>query len=394
MREVFWVSLKLGLTSFGGPIAHIGYFERVYVRERGWVSSPELAGLLGLCQLLPGPTSSQLNFLLGVRKAGWPGGLAAWVGFTLPSAILMFSFGLLAPGTGGAALDAILHGLMLTAVAIVAQAVWSMGRRLCPDWQRLVIALCAAALVLARASATMQLGAMLLGAAGGWILCRHVPGAALELNVRLNHRTGLTALAAFTVLLLVLQGLAIWSPHGPLALAAVFYRAGALVFGGGHVVLPLLRQALVPTGWISDGAFLSGYGLAQAMPGPLFTVAAYLGAAATSSDRPLWSIIALVSIFLPGLLLAVAGLHLWRRSLALSGAHALLAGVNAAVVGILAAALYNPVCTSSVHGLLDAVIAGAGFLALQRWRTPPVLVVLGCLVASLLAARAFGSATL
>jgi chromate transporter len=274
--EVFRVALKLGLTSFGGPIAHLGYFERTYVQERRCLNEAEYTGFVGLCQLLPGPSSSQVGFLIGYRRAGWPGALAAWVGFTLPSALLMYAFALFASRAQGPTMQAVVHGLMLTAVAVVAQAVWSMARSLCPDRQRTAIALLAAALLLFHSSAAMQFTAMAAGAIGGWLMCRSVQLPKFTPPAGLNFGTAWTMVAVFFGLLLALPALAVLDPHGPIALSSLFYRAGALVFGGGHVVLPLLRDALVPSGWLSDDTSLTGYGFAQGMPGPLFTFAAYL----------------------------------------------------------------------------------------------------------------------
>src|SRR5882757_63305 len=345
--RVFLTSLKLGLTSFGGPIAHLGYFERAYVRERGWLTAEEYAGIVALCQLLPGPTSSQVGFLIGYRCAGWLGALAAWGGFTLPSALLMYAFAVLAPRMQNPLMRAVLHGLMLTAVVIVAQAVWSMARHLCPDRRRAAIALLAAVMLLFHNSGAMQFTAMLTGAVGGWLLCRQAGSPAVALPAAVNSRIAWVAVALFCGLLLVLPALAAVSRQAPIALGNIFYRAGALVFGGGHVVLPLLREALVPGGWVSDDTFLAGYGLAQAMPGPLFTFAAYLGAAtAPAHASALYATVALLAIFLPGLLLAIAGLSLWTRLAHINGSQTILAGINTSVVGILGAALYNPVWLS------------------------------------------------
>jgi len=327
--EVLRVALRLGLTSFGGPIAHLGYFERVYVRERGWLSAEQYAALVALCQVLPGPTSSQVGFLIGLQRAGWRGALLAWVGFTLPSALLLYACARLATHVQGPLADATVHGLKLVAVAVVAQAVWSMARRLCTDTSTALIALCAA------------------------------------------------------VLLLALPLLAWRYPHSGIALAQVFYRAGALVFGGGHVVLPLLRAALVPTGWLSDDAFLGGYGLAQAVPGPLFTVSAYLGASAVASAPAAGALTALIAIFLPGLLLAVAGSSLWTALAQRTRLRAGITGINAAVVGILAAALYNPVWTSAVRAPADIAVAAGALLLLATQRVPPLAVVLLCVAASI-----------
>jgi chromate transporter len=381
--EVFGVALKLGLTSFGGPIAHLGYFERTYVREHRWLTAGEYTGLVGLCQLLPGPSSSQVGFLVGLRRAGWPGAVAAWAGFTLPSALLMYAFALLASRVHGVAMQAVVHGLMLTAVAVVSQAVWSMGRSLCPDRQRIAIALLAAVLLLLRGGPVMQLAVMLAGGLGGWLLCRQVLLPDFMPPARVESGTAWILVAIFFGLLLALPALALLDPRGSIGLANISYRAGALVFGGGHVVLPLLHDALVPGGWVSDDTFLTGYGFAQGMPGPLFTFAAYLGAVcAPTHASPLWAIISLVAIFLPGLLLAGAAMSLWGRLAHASAAPGILAGVNAAVVGVLAAALYNPVWTTAIAGIGDAVVAIAGFMLLQRWRVPPILVVVLCVVTS------------
>lgn len=381
--EVLWVALKLGLTSFGGPIAHLGYFERAYVRTRGWLGDSEFAALVGLCQLLPGPSSSQVGFLIGYRRAGWLGALAAWAGFTLPSALLMYVFALVAARAQGPTMRSALHGLMVTAIAVVAQAVWNMARSLCPDWQRTAIALLAGGLLLLHSSATTQFATLAAGAVGGWLLCRR---AAIQPELTPpkgpNSVVAWTLVAVFFFILLVLALLAASSPHGLVALGSLFYRSGALVFGGGHVVLPLLRQALVPGGWISDDAFLAGYGFAQAMPGPLFTVAAYLGAtSAPPHGSALWSVVALVAIFLPGLLLASAGLSLWSRLTHLPAAPAVLGGINAAVVGVLGAALYNPVFTTGVRSSGDLALAVTALVLLVRWRFPPILVVALCVAA-------------
>jgi chromate transporter len=385
--EVLAASLRLGLTSFGGPVAHLGYFERAYVRERGWLPAEDYAGLVALCQMLPGPASSQLGFLIGLRRAGWAGGLAAWAGFTLPSALLMFGFALLAPALHGAAALAVLHGLKLVAVAVVAQAVWSMGTRLCPDRTRAGIGLLAAIVLLAGGGAAMQLAVLLAGAVAGALLCRGVQAAPRVPEVPVSGRAGFVALLLFLALLLLMPLVARAAPHGLAAFADVIYRAGALVFGGGHVVLPLLRDGLVP-GWLPDPAFLAGYGAAQAVPGPLFTLAAYLGAAAApggAGTAALWSAMALVFMFLPGLLIALAGLPVWAWLGTHPHARAALAGVNAAVVGVLGAALYDPVWTSAIGNGRDVAIALAGFMLLERWRWPPLAVVALCVAGALLA---------
>ncbi len=385
--EVFRVTLGLGLTSFGGPIAHLGYFERAYVRRLQWLSADEYAGLVALCQLLPGPASSQVGLLVGLRRAGWAGALAAWAGFTLPSAVVLFAFALLAPRMQGPALSAVLHGLQLVAVAVVAQAVWSMAQKLCPDRRRAGLALAAAALMLVAGSAGVQILALMGGAIGGVLLCRDLPAFPALPAMPVSFRAGGTALALFLVLLVGLPFAGRVAPHSLAALAAIFYQAGALVFGGGHVVLPLLRDALVPTGWLPDDVFLAGYGATQAMPGPLFTFAAYLGAVvAPAGSAALWSAAALVFMFLPGILIALAGLPLWTWLARHPAAKAGLAGVNAAVVGVLGAALYDPIWTSAVMGGRDVAIALIGFLLLERWRIPPLAIVAFCVAASLVSA--------
>lgn len=394
MGEVLWTALQLGLTSFGGPIAHLGYFERTYVRKLQWLSSAEYAELVALCQSLPGPTSSQVGFLVGLHRAGWKGAIAAWVGFTLPSALLMYAFAKLVqalPNSTGW-LQPVLHGLLLTAVGVVAQAVWSMARSLCPDWPRRALATLSCAALLMFAAPATQLVVMLLGAVAGWLVYRGkalpdvVPRHAPVVPVRKSQpRVAVAAVTLYVVLLATVSGIAILAPHSPVALAAIFYRAGALVFGGGHVVLPLLRQELVPGGWISDSSFLSGYALAQAMPGPLFTVAAYLGAASAPAHlgaAP--AVLAVLAIFLPGLLLAAGGVSLWNRLVRIPAASAALSGINASVVGILGAALYDPVWRSGVTDFTDAAVAVAAFLLLQLYRFPAAGTALVCVLASLL----------
>jgi chromate transporter len=380
---VLRVALRLGLTAFGGPIAHLGYFERAYVRERGWLSAEQYAALVGLCQILPGPTSSQVGFLIGLHRAGWRGALLAWVGFTLPSALLLYAGARLATHVQGPVAGATVHGLKLVAVAVVAQAVWSMARRLCTDASTGLIAACAAALLFASSASSAQLAALAAGFTAGLLWCRPAGVPPLPTVSTVQQRAAWLALVAFTMLLLGLPLLAWRYPHSGVALAQVFYRAGALVFGGGHVVLPLLQAALVPTGWLSDDAFLGGYGLAQAVPGPLFTVAAYLGASAVPGAPTSGALIALIAIFLPGLLLAVAGSSLWTALAQRSRLRAGITGVNAAVVGILAAALYNPVWTSAVRDRADIAVAGGALLLLATQRVPPLVVVLLCAAASI-----------
>jgi chromate transporter len=396
--QVLLASLRLGCISFGGPIAHLGYFEREYVARRAWLGSEDYASIVALCQVLPGPTSSQVGFLIGWHRAGWQGALAAWLGFTLPAACLMAAFGWFAPQWHGALMEATLHGLLLAAVAVVAQAVLSMARRLCPDWRRAVIAILVGVALLVAGNGVMQVAALGASALAGALLCRPrqaneaVAGAGTDADAD-GHRSSIVpiktsiagwACVIFLVLLVGMPLLAQLAPHGLFALADIFYRCGALVFGGGHVVLPLLRDALVPSAWMSDASFLAGYGAAQALPGPLFSVAAYLGVVAAPAPvlAPVWSAVALFAIFAPGLLLAVGGFWLWRWCAGVPGATAALAGVNAGVVGVLGAAFYNPVWTTAIHSLADIVIASGGFLLLQRWRAAPLVVVIACLCAT------------
>jgi len=391
-RQVFFEALKLGLTSFGGPVAHIGYFERAYVQRLKWLEAGDFAGLVALCQMIPGPASSQLGYLIGLKRAGPAGALAAWGGFTLPSALLMFAFALIAPALTGPWAEAAIHGLKLAAVAVVAQAVWSMGRKLCPDLPRLLLGLAAAGLVL---FADLPEGQLVVLLGGG------VVGAAARLGARdalgrlalpVGPKTGVAALALFLLVLGAVEAASLGAGHDLLGLAAICYRAGALVFGGGHVVLPLLHDALVPQGWLSESRFLAGYGAARTVPGPLFTFAAYIGAAAAPADlttQALWAAVALLAIFLPGLLVALAGAPLWNLVRGHVAARGALAGINAAVVGVLAAALYRPIGVSAVAGPYDLAIAAVGALMLERLKTPPLVVVSLCLAAAL-AERAMG----
>jgi chromate transporter len=381
--EVFGVALGLGLTSFGGPIAHLGYFERTYVRQRRWLSSDEYAGLVALCQMLPGPASSQVGFLVGLIRAGWAGGLAAWAGFTLPSAIILYAFAILAPHLDASGTAPVLHGLALVAVAVVAQAVWNMAPRLCPDRTRTALALAAAVLLLGVGGPFMQVAVLIGGALGGALLCRGTDSVARPPVMPVDRRAGVAALVLFLGLLVLFS--VFRTGHTLVALAGVFYRAGALVFGGGHVVLPLLRDALVPSGWMSDNTFLAGYGMAQAVPGPLFTVSSYLGAIVAPRGLALpWAAVALLCMFLPGLLIALAGIPVWTWIGRRPAARGALAGVNAAVVGLLGAALYDPIWRTAVITGRDLAIALAGFLLLERWRMPPIAVVVLTVVAAVL----------
>ena len=380
--EVFRAALKLGLTSFGGPIAHIGYFERTYVRQRRWLTAEQYGGIVALCQMLPGPTSSQIGFSIGLHRAGWIGAAAAWLGFTLPSALLMYLCAVFITNWQGAMAHSLLHGLQLVAVAVVAQAVWNMAHSFCRDRLTLAIALAAACLLVSIAGPVTQLAVLGAAALAGMRWCRNSGVEAAQLELPISSAGAWGALGLFAVLLLALPALGVLFPRSIVALADIFYRSGALVFGGGHVVLPLLRDAMVPPGWISDDRFLTGYGLAQAVPGPLFTLAAYLGAANAYAPSAWSACCAVIFIFLPGLLMTIAALALWSRVSRHDIVRSALAGVNAAVVGILAAALYNPVWKTAVLAPIDIGIALFGLLLLVRCRVPPIAVVLFTLICS------------
>lgn len=385
---IFAIFLKLGLSAFGGPAAHLGYFRNEFVLRRRWLDETDYADLVALCQFLPGPASSQVGFCLGLLRAqGLAGGCAAWLGFTLPSALILFACALGAAALGGPWAAAAIHGLKLVAVAVVAHAVWGMARSLAPDGPRAGIALAALAIVVFAGGTFGQVAAIGAGALAGMWLGRGQVVAALPRSASPSgHKGSIVALALFCVLLLA----AVAMPGGAAASATsifgAFYRAGALVFGGGHVVLPLLRAEVVGTGWLADDRFLAGYGLAQAVPGPLFAFAAYLGASlgAGIGAAASGAIVALVAIFLPGLLLVYAALPFWRRFRDLPRAQHAVRGANAAVVGILGAALYDPVWTGAVLDGRDFAVAVAGFLLLVTWKCPPVAVVLSVAVAGAL----------
>ncbi|MBB4477719.1 chromate efflux transporter [Rhizobium etli] len=377
--EVFRVFLKLGLTSFGGPIAHLGYFRDELVVRRKWIDEAAYADLVALCQFLPGPASSQVGFSLGIlRGRGLSGGLAAWCGFTLPSAIMLFVFALGAAAFTGSVAEGLLHGLKLVAVAVVAQAIWGMAKSLTPDRERAGIALAAVTIVVFVGGSFGQIGAIALGAAAGLVLCRaDAPALAGRLGFLVSPRAGAIALVLFAALFMVPPFLANATGHQGIALFDAFYRSGALVFGGGHVVLPLLQAEVVAPGWVTNESFLAGYGLTQAVPGPLFTFAAYLGTVMTPAPNG-WagSVIALVAIFLPGLLLVYGMLPFWDGLRTRPAMQAAMRGANAAVVGILGAALYSPVWTSAVLSPRDFALALTGFLLLTVWKAPPWIIVL------------------
>ena len=377
--EVFFAFGKLGITCFGGPIAHIGYFRDEFVVRRRWLDEHAYADLVALCQFLPGPASSQVGFSIGLMRGGFLGGLAAWTAFTLPSAILLILFAYGANALQGPIGTGLLHGLKLVAVAIVAQAVWGMARTLAPDRERASIAVIAALIILFSSASVAQMGAIALGGVAGLWFCRAAAPASSgegHMSIPVSRPVGLVCLATFLLLLFALPVLFNLSHSQAVALFDAFYRSGALVFGGGHVVLPLLREATVTPGWVNDDVFLAGYGAAQAVPGPLFTFAAYLGAVMKPLPNGVaGATISLIAIFLPGILVLMGALPFWETFRRRARAQAVMRGVNASVVGLLGAALYNPVWTTSVKGPGDFGITLVGFVLLTAWQAPPLVVV-------------------
>jgi chromate transporter len=383
LLEVLLVFLRLGFTSFGGPVAHLGYFRAECVERRRWLDEAAYADIVALCQFLPGPASSQVAVTLGTLRAGLPGSFAAWLGFTAPSAVALIVFAYGVGAVGDVSRLAWLHGLKIVAVAVVAQAVWGMARNLCPDRERASVAVGAALLALFAPSAAGQIGAIVIGAAIGWLRFHPAAGnPSAPMVVRISRLLATFALGAFFALLFGLPLLAAGTGSHTAALVSSFYRSGALVFGGGHVVLPLLQQAVVPPAWVGNDAFLAGYGAAQAVPGPLFTFAAYLGAIMRPVPNGwLGGLICLGSIYLPSFLLLIGILPFWDALRTRAGVRAALTGVNAAVVGLLLAALYTPVWTSAIEGPADFALGLVAFLLLVMWRLPPWLVVVGGAVA-------------
>lgn len=383
-RETWTAFLKLGLISFGGPIAHLGYFHTEFVQKRRWLDDAAYADLVALCQFLPGPASSQVVFALGMRRAGLPGAIAASICFLLPSAVMTIAFAYGVASLGALRDAAWIHGLKLAAVAVVAQAVWLMGTRLCPDRRRLTLCLLAATAAMIAPGARAQIGAIAGGAIVGWALYRREsPPRVADPPDRLrSHPAALFALLASGTLLLVLPVLARSLNSRDLAVFDSFYRSGSLVFGGGHVVLPLLRAEVVPPGWVTNGEFLAGYGAAQAVPGPLFSFAGYLGATIYKGpDAWLGGLWCLLAIFLPAWLLIGGTLPFWHRLRSRVWAQAALRGANAAVVGVLLSALYSPLLTEGVRSARDAAAVLMAFGLLQVWRAPPIVVVLACAAA-------------
>lgn len=370
--SIFLIFLKLGLTSFGGPIAHLGYFRHEFVERRKWLSDHTYSELVALCQFLPGPASSQVGMALGLSRGGYAGAIAAWVGFTLPSAILLILFGLGYASLSDRFGTGWLNGLKIAAVAVVAQALVGMARQLCPDVPRLALAACAAAIALLMPTTLGQVTAIALGGIIGWRLL--TPSATLPhsgLSVRISRRSGSIALGLFALLLVALPATASLNGAYLVQMLDGFYRAGALVFGGGHVVLPLLQSQVVPNSWVSQDAFLAGYGAAQAVPGPLFSFAAYLGSISTGQPSS-WvgGMIALVAIFLPSFLLVVGVLPFWERLRSFGAMQRAMLGINAAVVGLLLAAFLHPICTEGLHSWTDVALAVVAFMLLQFGKIP------------------------
>lgn len=381
--SVFLIFLRLGLTSFGGPIAHLGYFREEFVARRCWLTERSYADLVALCQFLPGPASSQVGIALGMSRAGYGGALAAWLGFTLPSAIALIVFALGISHLGAALAPGALHGLKVVAVAVVAQAVWGMARNLCTDVPRVTLMLIATCVVLLQPSPWAQVGVIIAAGIAGLLLFKPEPSDGHDpLPITLSRRTGAIWLSLFLALLVGLPLLNQWLPGQTLAMVDAFYRTGSLVFGGGHVVLPLLQAEVVPSGWVSNETFLAGYGAAQAVPGPLFTFAAFLGASMNLAPSGwIGGIVCLLAIFAPSFLLIFGALPFWEQLRRSAHAQAALIGVNAAVVGLLLAALYQPVWTSAIFTAQDFGLALVALVALMFWKLPPWLVVIGCGVA-------------
>ena len=375
---VFVTFLRLGLTSFGGPVAHIGYFHDEFVVRRKWLDERAYADLVALCQFLPGPASSQIGIGVGLSRAGLPGAVAAWTAFTMPSAIALILFGFGVVQFGDAVGFGALHGLKVVAVAVVAQAVWTMARSLCPDAQRATLAVLATIAVLAVPSPFVQVGAIVIGGLVGWAMLQSdAPTDHVSLGVQVNRGISIAALVLFFAALIGLPVLAAAFPSQTMALVDSFFRSGSLVFGGGHVVLPLLQAEVVPPGLVSNDAFLAGYGAAQAVPGPLFTFAAYLGTVMTDSPNGVaGGLICLLAIFASSFLLVIGVLPFWDSLRRLNAVRNALLGVNAVVVGLLLAALYDPVWTSAILSAADFGLALAAFVLLVFWKTPAWLVVI------------------
>lgn len=383
--EVFIAFLKLGLTSFGGPVAHLGYFRKELVERRNWVSESQFSQLLAICQFLPGPASSQLGFSLGLARAGWLGALAAFLAFTLPSALLLIGFASVLPALSGSVGEAAIHGLKIVAFAVVADAVLGMSKKLCPDIQRATIAILSAGVLLVIGNAWIQLLVVIGGAIAGIYMCKaNATEAASQIPIHYGRKLGSILLLLFFAML---AGLPFFSSQNAslISMAEAFYRAGALVFGGGHVVLPLLEDAVVSSGWLTSETFLAGYGASQAIPGPMFAFSAYLGAVIpTGYNAWLSASIALLFMFTPGFLLVAGVLPFWRAISHNTAVANAVSGINAAVVGLLAAALYNPIFISAIQSAADIIIGMIGFAMLTVWRLSALVVVAWSVIASVL----------
>jgi chromate transporter len=381
--SVFLIFLRLGLTSFGGPVAHLAYFREEFVTRRRWLNEQSYADLVALCQFLPGPASSQVGMALGLTRAGYGGALAAWLGFTMPSAVALIVFAIGLTHYGDALPPGLLHGLQVVAVAVIVQALWGMAKVLCPDAQRATLMALSTCIVLLLPSAWTQVALIIIAGGIGRLLLKPTQLTATEhLTVPVSRRAGGCWLLLFAIGLIVLPLLAESTPWQALQIVDAFYRSGSLVFGGGHVVLPLLQSEVVPTGWVSNDMFLTGYGAAQAVPGPLFTFSAFLGASITGEMGGwLGGMLCLVAIFLPSFLLIVGALPFWEHLRRQQGVQAALAGVNAAVVGLLLAALYQPAWVSTIRQPQDFAVALMALIALMFWKLPPWLVVIGTAMA-------------
>jgi chromate transporter len=377
LLEILWVSTRLGLTSYGGPIAHLGYFHEEYVKRKKWVDEQSYADLVALCQSLPGPTSSMVGTAIGIARAGLAGGLVHWLGFTLPSALALIAFAYGIGALGAASGAGWLHGLKLVAVPVVALAVWGMARTLCPDRERATLAILTAIVALAWPTAAGQvLPIIAAGFIGWWFFPPANTPSALHIRVPISHWVGMVCWVLFFGLLLVLPLVRQVVSSQTLAMFDSFYRAGALVFGGGHVVLPLLQAGVVAPGWLTNEQFVAGYGAAQAVPGPLFTFAAYLGFVMQPEPNGLaGAALALIAIFLPGLLMTAGSLPFWDLLRTRASFQSAIRGINAAVVGLLIAAFYQPVWTSAIYKPMDFGLAILAFGLLAFWKLPPWLVV-------------------
>jgi chromate transporter len=387
--EVLLVSTRLGLTCFGGPIAHLGYFHEEYVKQRKWVDEQSYADLVALCQFLPGPASSKIGIAIGIIRAGIPGGVLAWLGFTLPSALALVAFAYGVSTIGGAADAGWLHGLKVVAVAVVALAVWGMACMLCPDRERATVAIVTAVVALAWPTAWGQILPIIVAGLIGWRFFRppERPPSALHIRAPISRGVGIICWVLFFGLLIGLPFVRQIEPSQTLAVFDSFYRVGSLVFGGGHVVLPLLQAEVVGPGWVTNESFVAGYGATQAVPGPLFTFAAYLGFVMLPEPNGLTgAVLALVAIFLPAFLMTIGSLPFWDLVRTRSQYQAALRGINAAVVGLLLGALYHPVWTAAIHTPIDFGLGllAFGLLAFWKW-TPWIVVVLTALGAEVIA---------